>query len=347
MNFTDGNIYGADVSFYQDDNNTPQQIDFSKMVSQGASFVIIRGGQNTWIDPDFQYNWTNSKIFPRGSYWFYDDRANPLTQAGLFAGLFNDKPEMEVWLDLELDYGGPYQGYANWKKFINEFRRLQPSITIGIYTGYYYINGKIPTSEYAYFSEMPLWLAWYTNDPSVVKIPSPWTSCLFWQFGTPSVGISWGCESIELDMNKFNGTQESFNQRYGDGEITMTKGLMKAGYTVNVRSAANTVVTQLLAGDAVYGDLLPESPTNTRERISFTKIYRAGGTIEQMSGTCTAATNNDATPLVYYMTLTNEAEPVIPPPVTPKLTTIDMTLAAGSVVTGKDQNGNTMFTYTA
>jgi hypothetical protein len=140
-------------------------------------------------------------------------------------------------------------------------------------------------------------------------------------------------------MNKHNGAFET----PPDGD-TMTKGLMKAGYTVNVRSSANTVVSQLFASDAVYGNLI----TDTRERISFTKIYRANGTIEQMGGTCTAATNNDATPLVYYMTLTNEAEPVIPPPVvTPKLTTIDMTLSAGSVVTGKDQNGATMFTYTA
>lgn len=39
-------LRGCDVSFYQDDNATVQQIDFAKMRQSGAHFVVIRAGQN-------------------------------------------------------------------------------------------------------------------------------------------------------------------------------------------------------------------------------------------------------------------------------------------------------------
>jgi GH25 family lysozyme M1 (1,4-beta-N-acetylmuramidase) len=228
MEFVSAGVIGADVSLYQDDNKTPQQIDFTKMVAQGASFVIVRAGQNTWIDPDFNYNWSRSKgLLPRGSYWFYDDRSHPEDQATRFANLFkNDPPEIELFVDLEKDYGGGYGGWANWKLFLNKLRQLMPSAKIGIYTGYYYISGKIPLSEHAYFSQFPLWLAWYTSNPDVVKIPAPWTSCLYWQWGTPSWGLAWGCESTEIDMNLFNGTKTDFEIRYG-GTVPPNGGTMK------------------------------------------------------------------------------------------------------------------------
>lgn len=213
---------GPDVSFYQDNNNTPQKIDFSKMKSAGAKYVIIRGGQNSWIDPDFVDNWRMAKEvgLPRGAYWFFDSRYPADKQAEIFASLFaNDPPEMEVWLDLEENYGGPYGGVANWKRFIDRFKQLCPNITIGIYTSYGYISGKIPSSESTYFKSMLLWLAWYTAGIEGVEVPYPWTEneWLFWQWGTPAWGIEFGCESVEIDMNYFLGTYTQFEERYNQG----------------------------------------------------------------------------------------------------------------------------------
>lgn len=88
------------------------------------------------------------------------------------------------------------------------------------------------------------------------------------------------------------------------------KGLMK-NFTVNVRDAAGNVKTQLKVNDAVYGTVY----TDNRERIRFSKIYRADGTIENLGGECNAVTNDAAIPPVYYMTLTNEQEPQPPAPV--------------------------------
>ncbi len=83
------NVIGTDVSFYQDDPQTPQGIDFAKM-RQNAEYVIIRAGQNLWTDRDFKVNWREAKRvgLPRGSYWFYDSRVDPKRQAELWASLF-------------------------------------------------------------------------------------------------------------------------------------------------------------------------------------------------------------------------------------------------------------------
>jgi hypothetical protein len=43
--------------FYQDDPATPQGINFDVMLLGGASFVIIRAGQNTWTDNKFAISW--------------------------------------------------------------------------------------------------------------------------------------------------------------------------------------------------------------------------------------------------------------------------------------------------
>ena len=48
------NAGGADLSFYQG------IIDFAKMKLL-SDFVIIRAGQNYWIDSMFYLNWTEAK----------------------------------------------------------------------------------------------------------------------------------------------------------------------------------------------------------------------------------------------------------------------------------------------
>ena len=56
--------------------------------------VIIRAGQNLWEDNKFKISWQGAKSagLLRGSYWFYDSRANP-KRAGV----------EKLWLDLHID----------------------------------------------------------------------------------------------------------------------------------------------------------------------------------------------------------------------------------------------------
>ena len=218
MIFNDTNITGYDVSFYQDDNNTPQGIDFNKMKNSGADFVIVRAGQNLWVDPDFEINWTNAKKagLPRSSYWYFDPRINPIAQAKLFKNLFtNDKPEGRLWIDLEFPkiWGGNYSNQSSWMAFIEEVKFA--GYRVGIYTNYYWWLEHTLPHERTYYAQYPLWEAWYSSDVTKVYTPSPWSQCLIWQDGTPSIGLSVGVESIEIDHNKFNGGVTEFEKEFG------------------------------------------------------------------------------------------------------------------------------------
>ena len=212
-------IFGPDVSFYQDDPGTPQEINFERM-NATADFVIIRAGQNLWVDPDFKNNWQRAKAagLPRGSYWFYDSRADPKQQAELWANLLaGDMGELPLFLDLEESYRGSFAGWQHWKTFLERFRALVGSKEIGIYTAYHYWQDNAPFSqptELEYFHRYPLWIANYGVTQPLV--PKPWapTEWLFWQYTASGDGPFYGAESLEIDLNNFNGDAQAFAKRF-------------------------------------------------------------------------------------------------------------------------------------
>lgn len=214
------NIIGTDVSFYQDNPATPQTIDFDAMVSGGAVFTIIRAGQNTWGDRDFKVNWNNAKgKLPRGSYWFYDSRIDPKVQAEKWLSMFdgNDFGELPLWCDFEDNYNGPFKGWKQWYNFIVHVQTIFPENTrIGIYTGYYYWKENtrsvgIPSASLEYFKQFPLWIANYGAASPLV--PEPWDTWDLWQFTDNGDGTKYGVESLNIDLNYFNGTKEEFYDR--------------------------------------------------------------------------------------------------------------------------------------
>lgn len=214
-------IIGPDVSFYQDDPNTPNGIDFNRMNTR-ADFVIIRAGQNLWTDRDFNKNWQAAKQagLPRGSYWFYDSRADPRAQAELWASLMkNDMGELPLFADFEEAYKGEFTGWVHWKTFLDRLRALVGQKEIGIYTAYYYWADNAPNpvtqaNDLEYFHRYPLWIANYGVE--VPLVPKPWSAneWLFWQFTAMGDGILYGVESAEIDLNYFNGDAQGFADRF-------------------------------------------------------------------------------------------------------------------------------------
>src|SRR4026207_1701600 len=133
-------IIGPDVSFYQDSPTTPQGINFTRL-NEAADFVIIRAGQHLGADSDFKTNWRDAKAanLPRGSYWFYDSRADPKKQAELWVSLLDgDMGELPLFADLEEAYNGPFTGWKYWKDFLDRLKSLVGQKEIGIYTAFYY-----------------------------------------------------------------------------------------------------------------------------------------------------------------------------------------------------------------
>lgn len=227
----------ADVSFYQG------VIDWDKYKTQ-TDAVIIRAGQRYWPDTQFTLNWSEAKRvgLKRGAYWFYDDRESPGNQAKYFVQqIGTDYPEMELFIDYELVYGGAYQGLGEVVSMMQEVERLLPNVKVGIYTGYYFFNDHVESKYFDYLKSHPLWLAWYTSNPAYVQIPAPWTKVTHWQWGTPVWGTDWGVDSLEIDMNWYNGTLAEFNQNYG-GAVEPPPIEPPPGGNVNVREFSNGVV---------------------------------------------------------------------------------------------------------
>jgi lysozyme len=289
-------IYGPDVSFYQDDNNTPQRIDFQKMKAAGATFVIIRAGQNIWEDEDFKYNYRASKEagLPRGIYFFYDDRAAPEVQAALCLSLVGlDYPELGIWLDIEKDYGGPYKGWQNWKLCLNRLK--QAPIKVGVYTGPYYWMARRPAggADLAYFKSFPLWIAHY--GVASPDIPYPWTSAVLWQYGTPTVGLEYGVESLEIDMNYFSGDLESFNSYFGisGGVITPPQegnNMIMYGQVLTnlrIRNVPNSLSDSNIVGQLAPNDLV-EGDNNFNGWWHLTKWTRGTTAMTLPAGDCWA-----------------------------------------------------------
>ncbi|WKZ48149.1 MAG: SH3 domain-containing protein [Anaerolineales bacterium] len=218
------NLIGPDVSFYQDAENTPQGINFVKM-ALSAGYVIIRAGQNVWIDSDFRTNWNNSKAagMPRGSYWFYDSRAEPKAQADLWFSAFEgDLGELPLFADFEESYGGPYTGWKHWKTFLDRIKSRVGNHEIGIYTAYYYWVRNAPNAttnpaDLNYFHQFPLWIANY--GVAAPLVPKPWSvnEWTFWQFTDSGDGNLYGVESSRIDLNYFNGDLDAFRQRFNLG----------------------------------------------------------------------------------------------------------------------------------
>ena len=222
MNFDYKGIMGFDISRWQDDPTTPVKNNFEKMKSYGASFCISKAGQYNFKDINFSDNWKGTKEggLARGSYWFCDKRSSGKQQAQLYWSILqgNGYENEMCFADYE---SGAWDSWKELYNFIFEFQRISqlPFEKIGIYTAYYFWMEHMPFWSYQrdFFHQYPLWLAYYTNDVSFVKVPSPWkeSDVLIWQSGTPSIGHEVGVESKEIDYNEFQGDENKFEKYFG------------------------------------------------------------------------------------------------------------------------------------
>jgi len=285
--------------------------------------VVIRAGQNVWKDVQFDRNWAEAKRvgMKRATYWFYDDRASPGTQAALWLSMLqNDPPEMELWADWENSYGGPYSGLKNVVAFMEAMERGLPNCRIGMYTGYYWFrdhsNAVTNASQYNYLKAHPLWEAWYTSNPANVLIPAPWSNLLLWQFGTPAVGHEWGVESAELDMNYFNGSQADFDARYSGGttppptggNMQVIQGTVKG--TVHVRIGPSNTYNQVSTDPKflVPGDIIEASEAYNQ----WLKLSKVNGVA--ITDTRWASSGVSQAYIAWEWVAVDEPPPPPPPP---------------------------------
>jgi GH25 family lysozyme M1 (1,4-beta-N-acetylmuramidase) len=232
MNYT--GLFGFDISRWQG------VVDFDKMKSYGAKFVILKAGQGNFEDIEYAGNWRAVKgKLPRATYWYWDNRYPPQDQARKYFDIIKRDLDGMCFLDLEDRTAGLYQGWRNWYDFCEELKALYPAVKIGIYSNFYYIVEMLSYAsreQRQYFEQFPLWLASYPGDPfhpnySTIMTPLPWLDYLILQSGTPAIGLEVGVGSREIDYNQFNGDLEKFAQFFG-GVVPPTEGQTMEQYKI-------------------------------------------------------------------------------------------------------------------
>lgn len=213
-------LEGVDISSYQDDDTTPQQIDWDTLATK-ANFAFIRCYRsNGTIDSDFARNWSESKRagVPRGAYAFLYPSLDATKAAFKFVtALGNDLGELPPVADYEYEsWSSPGTGRLYLKNFLEEVLRLTGKRCL-IYTRQD-IWQKWGSAD-IYWRQYPLWVArWGVVAPSVF---APWTDWLFWQYGTPVISpAEWGVESKEIDADRFNGDLAKFRAAFGITDTT-------------------------------------------------------------------------------------------------------------------------------
>jgi lysozyme len=206
-------VIGLDVSTYQDSPYSTQRIDFGKAVAAGAQFVIIRSSWSNVMDDDFPVSWANAQAagIIRGAYHFWDYRYPALAQAEFFVELIEARGMAELPLAVDLEAYAPYGAlpsagaiHAALKVFFDVIERRTGRQGI-LYTNpstLAYNMGTVPT----WLLEHPLWLAHYINAESPTC--KPWKTWTIWQYSAKGDGLKYGMESLNVDMNYFNGSED-------------------------------------------------------------------------------------------------------------------------------------------
>ena len=200
---------GIDVSKWQDDNSTAQQMDFTKSVAMGAKFVFIKSSQRLWTDEDILYNWKTAKAagLLRGAYHFLDWGVSPKDQAQYaWSVIQNDPGELPPVIDFEYWNPPPANAYDMLWNYVVEMERLSGKKPI-IYTGAFFWESYGTQADV--WKNYPLWIASYSTQEYMeynLDRLTPWNKWHFWQYSSKGDGIAFGAESLNLDMNYFNGS---------------------------------------------------------------------------------------------------------------------------------------------
>lgn len=202
---------GADWSFWQDNNSTPQTVNFELARRGGLSFGMIKTSQALYADPDYMINWANAKRWlHRSPYHFLVWDKSPLQQAQVYWSLLaNDPPKMPLWCDFEWWSTIPKNAIEILQKFLEKLKTYT-TLPLGIYTAKSFWDQY--GSRDSYWTQYLLWLC-DINGP--VEVPKPWAAWDFHQFTFKGDGIRLGAESQDLDLDQYNGTVEEMEARFG------------------------------------------------------------------------------------------------------------------------------------
>ena len=211
-------VNGFDVSKWQG------EIDWNTFVTKGDFFYIRAGSIDMsgvcYEDTQLQLNAKLSIPLgkPVGFYWYFRPKFSAQAQAKYFANLLSHIDNWELYpvVDVEEDNGkSPSAVAAGVWQFISYISK-EFACPCMIYTSPGFWNDYVKSTTWA--RDVPLWVAqWGSNDTPY--LPRDWSyhgkTALFWQWQVATNGLDYGVKSKGLDLDRFVGTREQFNNMFG------------------------------------------------------------------------------------------------------------------------------------
>lgn len=256
-------VLGIDVSKWQDENSTPQMMDFNKSKDAGANYVFIKVSQATYLDPDYILNWAHAKDagLPVGGYHYLDWTKPAVDQARFFAGVLKADPgQLPPVVDFECRKNNPGKSKATESLYqfcVTVERELGRKIMI--YTGAFYWKEFYSGAHADYFASRFLWIASYSDRAYMERnlaAYTPWDSWNFWQYTERGDGIKFGAESRQLDMNYFNGDPEKFAAFIGNSVPAPATWKLRAVAPIGLRIRTGPGTSFERVGALVFGSVV-------------------------------------------------------------------------------------------
>ncbi|NLR92677.1 glycoside hydrolase family 25 protein [Flammeovirga agarivorans] len=190
-------VHGIDVSYYQ------KQVNFSKVVDDGFSFVIIKATEGDYLkDRNFAVNWNAARHdqLIRGTYHFFRADIDPIKQANWFVKHVKLLPgDLPPVLDVETTENVSIpllrERMTIWLNLVEKKFGIKPII----YTNLSFYNDYLSTSKA--LTKYPIWIAAYSKFFSPrLEGKNKW---MIWQYDDN--GSAKGIEG-PVDLNVFQGT---------------------------------------------------------------------------------------------------------------------------------------------
>jgi lysozyme len=210
-------VLGVDISKW--DGNW----DAVRSKAAGAEFAFIKASQATYTDPLFVTNWQRAKDagILRSAYHYLDYGKPGRDQANYFADLLAaERGELIPTVDFE--QRGTSVTAAIALAALRDFAAQMKARGFErfiIYTSVSY--WKEFGEKNASWAQFPLWLADYNNKEGAAS-PAPWTQWTFWQFTPKGSGETFGTESFNVDVNRYNGSLDDLYAFAGTKPVATT-----------------------------------------------------------------------------------------------------------------------------